>query len=176
MPSGYCPELDVSDYCTEEEAEYYKQQIGVLRWAVELCRIDITCEVSMLAAFTAAPRQGHLQAVYHMFAYLHQHSHTKLVLDDSYVQIQDEVEHDWTSFYQEAKEDIPRCQKPVDTKFRLLLSWMLIMQVIPSRVILVQVFSYISIDHLFYGTVRNRIVSKHPPLGRNFLSSGRQWG
>jgi hypothetical protein len=74
---------------------------------VELGLIDITCEVSMLAAFTAAPRQGHLQAVYHMFAYLHQHSRSKLVLDDSYVQINDEVEHDWTSFYPEAKEDIP---------------------------------------------------------------------
>jgi hypothetical protein len=32
MPSGYRPELDVSEYCTEEEAEFYQQQIGVLCW------------------------------------------------------------------------------------------------------------------------------------------------
>jgi Reverse transcriptase (RNA-dependent DNA polymerase) len=50
LPSGYRPELDTSPYCNDDDANYYQQQIGVLRWAVELGRIDILTEVSMLAS------------------------------------------------------------------------------------------------------------------------------
>ena len=70
LPTGYRPELDRSQYLNDEDANYYQQQIGVLRWAVEIGRIDITCAVSMMAAFNAAPRAGHLEAVFHIFAYL----------------------------------------------------------------------------------------------------------
>jgi hypothetical protein len=33
-------------------------------------RLDITTEASMLSAHMAAPREGHLTAVFHVFAYL----------------------------------------------------------------------------------------------------------
>ena len=36
FPSGWKPELDVTDLLNDEDASYYQQQIGVLRWAVEL--------------------------------------------------------------------------------------------------------------------------------------------
>jgi hypothetical protein len=103
LPSGYRPELDVSNYCNDEEENYFQQQIGVLRWAIELGRIDITAEVSMLAA----PRHGHLQALFHIFSYLSKHDRTKLVFDNGYIKVTDEVEADWTSFYPDAKEHIP---------------------------------------------------------------------
>jgi hypothetical protein len=74
---------------------------------VELDRIDICAEVSMLAAYTAAPTQGHLEAVFHIYAYLDKHARSRLVFDDSYVRVTDEIETDWKSFYPEAKEDIP---------------------------------------------------------------------
>jgi hypothetical protein len=48
-PSGYRPELNVMKLC------FYQQQIRVLWWAVELGRLKITGEVSMLAAYTASP-------------------------------------------------------------------------------------------------------------------------
>jgi hypothetical protein len=107
LPSGYRPELDVTELCDVDEAEFYQQQIVVLRWAVELGRLDITGEVSMLAAFTAAPRIGHSKAVLHIFTYPNQHDRSKLVLDDSYARIEDEVEFDWSQFYPNAREDIP---------------------------------------------------------------------
>jgi hypothetical protein len=102
LPSGYRPELDTSNYCNDDESNYYQQQIGVLRWGVELGRIDIAVEVSMMASFTAAPRIGHFDAMLHIFAYLSQHSRSKLVFDDGY-----EVKQDWTSFYPNAKEVLP---------------------------------------------------------------------
>ena len=41
FPSGWKPELDVTPELSDEDASYYQQQIGVLRWMVELGRIDI---------------------------------------------------------------------------------------------------------------------------------------
>jgi hypothetical protein len=107
FPSGYRPELDSTAYCNDEDANYYQQQIGVLRWAVELGRIDIHTEVSILATYTAAPRQGHLDALFHIYAYLNKHSRSRLVFDDSYVKITDEIDVDWKSFYPDAKEELP---------------------------------------------------------------------
>jgi Reverse transcriptase (RNA-dependent DNA polymerase) len=101
------PKTKVSELCDNEEVEYYQQQIGVLRWAVELGRIDITMEVLMLAAYTAAPRKGHLEALFHMYAYLSKHDRSRLVFDNSYVQIKDEMVANWKEFYPEACEDIP---------------------------------------------------------------------
>ena len=44
---GYRPELDTSQECTEEEVTMFQNLIGILRWAVELGRIDIHLEVSL---------------------------------------------------------------------------------------------------------------------------------
>jgi hypothetical protein len=89
LPTGYHPELDISELCDIEEAEFYQQQIGVLQWAVELERLDIAIV-------------GHLKAVLHVFSYLNQHDCSKFVLDDSYVQIDDELEFDWSEMYPNA--------------------------------------------------------------------------
>ena len=51
----------------------YMQLIGILRWAVEIGRIDIFLEVSLLSQYQANPRFGHLEAAYHIFAYLKKH-------------------------------------------------------------------------------------------------------
>jgi hypothetical protein len=45
LPSGWKPEIDVTDLLTESDAGYYQSQIGVLRWSVELGQIDIVTEV-----------------------------------------------------------------------------------------------------------------------------------
>jgi hypothetical protein len=64
MVSCYKPELDVSAELDAEMANFYQSQVGVLRWIIEMGRLDITTEVSMLAAHMAAPREGHMRAVY----------------------------------------------------------------------------------------------------------------
>ena len=57
---GYRPELDISPELGPEKANYYQNLIGVLRWAVELGRIDIHVEVALLSSHLAMPRKGHL--------------------------------------------------------------------------------------------------------------------
>ena len=107
LSTSYRPELDVTDYCDSNDHTYYQQQVGVLRWAVELGRIDICCEVSMMAAYCAAPRVGHLEAVLHIFSYLSSHGKSKLIMDDSYAKLEEAPKQDWRDFYPDAKEAIP---------------------------------------------------------------------
>ena len=53
IQSTYCPELDVSPELDAEEVSYYQSLIGLLRWIVELGRVDICLEVSMLSSHLA---------------------------------------------------------------------------------------------------------------------------
>ncbi len=56
-------------------------EIGVLQWIVELGRIDIDCEVSMMSSHMALPREEHLKELYHIFAYLKAHENAEMVFD-----------------------------------------------------------------------------------------------
>ena len=47
LPSGYRPELDVSPELSRAGYLRYNSLIGTLRWAVEIGRVDICCEVSI---------------------------------------------------------------------------------------------------------------------------------
>ena len=61
LTSGYKPELDVSQEIKAEGLQKYQELIGVLRWAVELGRVDILLEASLMSAHLALPRIGHLE-------------------------------------------------------------------------------------------------------------------
>ena len=81
MAANYRPEVDVSRELTPTMAAYYHSLIGQLRWIVELGRADICLEVSMLSSHLALPREGHLDQVLHIFAYLGKHHNAALVFD-----------------------------------------------------------------------------------------------
>jgi hypothetical protein len=106
--STYKPELDVSPELKHEGHRYYQELIGVLRWAIELGRLDILLEVSLLSAFLACPRVGHLDAVLQIFSYLKWNPKRKLLLDGSYPRIKNYFpKDDWFDFYRDAKEAVP---------------------------------------------------------------------
>ena len=48
----------------------YHQLIGVLRWSIEIGRINILTEVICLSHHLCYPISGHLDAVYRIFRYL----------------------------------------------------------------------------------------------------------
>ena len=60
LPTNYHPEFDVSPELILDEAAYYMSLIGILRWIVELGRIDITGEVSKISSHIFLPHEGHL--------------------------------------------------------------------------------------------------------------------
>ena len=113
--TGYRPEMDNTDALTPENANYYLSQIGVLQWMVEIERIDIITEVSMLASQMDMPQEGHLAALYQIFAYLDQHHNSQLVFDPCYpiVNKKDFIECNWSEMYGNVKEPIlPNAPEP----------------------------------------------------------------
>jgi len=109
LASGYRPELDVSAILDDDFTNWYQRLIGILRWAVELGRIDIHFSVAIMAQYLAQPRAGHLEQVFHLFAYLKTHTRSCIILDDSRPQVDESrfIQADWTAFYPEAAEAIP---------------------------------------------------------------------
>jgi hypothetical protein len=109
MQVGYRPELDVSAVLHPDQANYYASLIGILRWAVELGRIDIYIDVALLSSHLAEPRIGHLEQVLHVFAYLKHHENSNLVFDPNYVTWEEAgfTQHDWSNFYKDATEKLP---------------------------------------------------------------------
>ena len=67
--------------------KWYQELIRNLRWAVEICRIDILLEVSILSTRLAPPQEGHLEHVLHLSGYLNIHKKMRLLLDCSYPRI-----------------------------------------------------------------------------------------
>ena len=111
LSPNYRPEVDVTDELEPADAAYYQSLIGILRWMVELGRVDITCEVSMMSSHLALPRRGHLDQLLHMFAYLKKNHNAELVFDPSDPDIDKSLfeRKDWSSseFGLVGKEEIP---------------------------------------------------------------------
>jgi hypothetical protein len=81
LPVAYKPELEQSNALSPVMISRYLQLIGILRWAVELGRIDIALEMAIMSQYSASPREGHIEAVYHIFAYLANHPTGTIVFD-----------------------------------------------------------------------------------------------
>lgn len=91
---------------------FFQNLIGILRWIVELGRIDIGYEVSVLSLYLAHPRTGHLVQALHMFKYLEIHNQNELALDPAYHDVVDpqfveEKIKRMKQMYPDAQEDIP---------------------------------------------------------------------
>jgi hypothetical protein len=109
MKTSYHPSEDVSAELNEDGLRYYQELIGVLRWAVEIGRLDILLEVALLSCHLALPRKGHLDQVYHILAYLKYSGKRRIYLDPSYPKISESrfEKYDWTDFYKYAEEPVP---------------------------------------------------------------------
>ena len=107
--SGYRPEFDSSPELNERLSSYYASLMGVLRWCIELGRVDIIVEVGLLARFQANPRVGHLEQMFHVFAYLKKYNRSRLVFDWTEPELDESVfkQCDWKDYYPDAKEPIP---------------------------------------------------------------------
>jgi hypothetical protein len=95
---------------------------------VELGRIDIITEVSMLSTYLCLPREGHLEAVFHVFAYLGLHNNAIVVFYPTYPagDMGTFIKTDWKSMYGDMKEMIPS-YAPVLVERRLICACLLIL-------------------------------------------------
>ena len=107
--SHYHPSTDTSRELDSDGVRYFQELIGVLRWAIELGRVDILLEVSLLSTHLALPRIGHLTQVYHIFSYLKTSPRRRLFFDPTSPLISQSRfrTFEWVDFYKDAKEEIP---------------------------------------------------------------------
>ena len=115
LSSQYRPEVDISEELGEDEGSYYHSLIGVLRSIVELGRVDICCELSMMSSHLALPRERNLEEGLHMFSYLKSHADSEMLFDPSRVEFDKDLfpKTDWGySIYAQAasdsQEELPR--------------------------------------------------------------------
>ena len=109
LSSGYRPELDSTPELNAERQNYYQGLVGVLHWICELGRLDILMPISLMSRYLASAREGHLDQLFHVFAYLKNHDRSMMVFDDSYPTFGDAKfsECDWTELYPDACEPMP---------------------------------------------------------------------
>ena len=109
LKSGYQPELDTSQELKQDGLQRYQELIGMLRWAVELGRVDILLETALMFSHLALPRQGHLEQLYHIFGYLKANPKRNLFFDPQHRKVDERAfkEYDWYNFYRDAKERLP---------------------------------------------------------------------
>ena len=113
MSSHYQPELDNSMELINQDINFFQEMIGMLRWAIELGRVDIYLEVSLLSAYQASPRQGHLEETLHIFGFLKKHPDLTLYFNPELPFIPPDIFQGDNSDvfcdqYRGAKEEIPQ--------------------------------------------------------------------
>jgi len=114
LSTGYRPELDISEELKDKDITSYQEYISMLRWVVEIGRINIMVEVSMMLSHLACPREGHLKEVLRIFAYLKAYPKRTLAFNPRQPPIDQRrfIAHDWYDFYKDAVEAIPEKLPP----------------------------------------------------------------
>ena len=77
---------------------------------VELEKVDICTEISMMSSCLAMPCRGHLNVMFHVFAYLKKNHNTEMAFDSTEpeVDMTDFLREDLSySIYGDAKEELP---------------------------------------------------------------------
>ncbi len=121
FPTKYELGIDFSPELDPDIVSYFQSLIGIMRWMVELGCIDIATEASLLSSHSALPWEGHMDAAFHIMAYLGSHHNSHLCMDPTYPNIDDDQLPimAWKEFYNKATKSIPPnapkpLGKPVD--------------------------------------------------------------
>ena len=126
MHAIYYPELDTSDELEGEDITLYQEIIGIMRWAIELGRVNIHLEVSLMSAYQASPRRGHLEELLHIVAFLKHQPKLTLYFDPEYANVDESIfinnssPDQFKDLYRDAKEELPeRMPKPLGASVRI---------------------------------------------------------
>ena len=125
LSSGYMPKLDWTSELNAEQQNYYQGLVGVLlRWICELGRLDILMPISHMSRYLALAGEGHLDQLFHVFAYLKNHDRATMVFEDLYPTFGDVKfsECDWTKLYPDACEPIMPENMPVPRGKHVVMS------------------------------------------------------
>ena len=93
--------MDDTPALEQELASWYQSLIGMLRWMIEIGKVDIITEVSMMASPMVMHMEGHLEVVWYVFSFLHHKHNYSMALDPTYnvINMSDSEECQWKDFY-----------------------------------------------------------------------------
>ena len=123
LEKGDHPELDTSEFLTEDMTRVYQSLIGSIQWAVSLARLDVASAVMTLSTYRAKPRRGHLERAKRVVGYLYKMKTAAIrfrVDEPDYSDIPVE-EHEWgDSVYGAPDEVLPHdLPKPLGKYVRI---------------------------------------------------------
>ena len=112
MENGYMPELDDTPELHKDDITFYQEIIGMLRWAIEIGRVDIHTEVSLMSSFQATLREGHLIQLLRIVAFLKRKPKLTLYFDPSQARIDEDMfngscREQFEEHYRDAVEELP---------------------------------------------------------------------
>ena len=118
MDNNYIPELDTTPELDCDNITFYQEIIGMLRWAIEIGRVDINTEISLLSSYQAAPREGHLNQLLRVVAFLKKKPKLTLYFDPAHAHVSESMfngsdKEQFRDHYRDAVEELPsRRPKP----------------------------------------------------------------
>lgn len=111
MMASFVPKLDDSDVLNVDDLQFCQEMTGMLRWATELGRLDILLEVSLLSQYQASVRDGHMQEVLRIFAFLEKNPKLTLNMDPQEPNLDDTIFNndlgEFKEYYRDAEEEMP---------------------------------------------------------------------
>ena len=111
MIISYRPELGVSPILNSKEFQEYQQFIGIAHWIIELGRVDIIYEVSLLSSHLAMPRKGNMEALMVIFVYFNKTYGKTIIIDTMITKVDTsmEIETNWLKriYGKDNQEEIP---------------------------------------------------------------------
>jgi hypothetical protein len=164
--------MNVTEECNADESSRYLQLVGVLQWAVELGQHGIYIQVALLSQHLALPWVGHLEAVYHIFSYLHKHDRSWISFDLTdlsltYQQQQNQTGHCSMKLHRMNCRCI--CLNHWDIQSIFTHLWMQTMLVTFWRDNHTMVFFSLYRSHPFYGSVVDKTQWRLQHLAVNLL-------
>ena len=125
LPEGDHPELDTTEFLSEEDTQRYQSLIGSLQWLITLGRWDTQTAVMSMSSFRALPRKGHLDRLKRMHSYVNRFRHFMIRFRTSEPDLSEldrATKMDWDkSAHQEFEEELPEdAPKPLGKKVTLI--------------------------------------------------------
>ena len=98
--SSYRPETDTLPELKAEGVKQYQEMVELLRWSVDLGRVDIILEITLMSTYLALSRRGYLKQVFQMFGYLKANPKINICFDPQHPTIDERsfTAHGWYDF------------------------------------------------------------------------------
>ena len=105
----YSLELDITPEIDTDDTRLCQAWVQILLWAVELGRLNIHLEVSLISSHVANHRRWYLKEILHIFADLKKRNKLTIAFNPRHPSIDEEISIDcnWKDFYPDAQKAIP---------------------------------------------------------------------